>query len=254
MRFNGHCEAFIESFMRLPNRSAEVLPGVLWGDCSELFTPAYWKYQYNLFETGFHSKICYRLGETILEEVVACLLGGYGIPAEIGLLAFNRLKDQGLIHPKTPLELIFGALSKPFELSNGSTIKYRFANQKSKYITALLNRDDLHNIPVDNDHKLRTWLLQLDGIGLKTASWVTRNWLDSNRVAILDIHIVRAGILAGLYEQHVNVTKDYLELEKKYIDFCLALEVDASKMDAIIWEIMKKNNRLVIRYIDTNNY
>ncbi len=239
-------EILTKSIANLPNQTEEVLPGIPWGDCGQLFTPAFWKFQYNLFGSGLQSDINYRLGDTILEEIIACLLGGYGIPAEVGLMAFERLKKEGLIQYRVEFEKIHDALSIPFNLSNGNKIRYRFANQKTKYIHSLLNRDDLDQIPTDNDFRLRSWLLNLDGIGLKTASWITRNWLNSNKVAILDIHIIRAGILIGFYDSSFDVSKHYLDMERRYLDFCYALEVDSSKMDAIIWEIMKKNNRLAI--------
>ncbi|MDZ3993341.1 hypothetical protein PspTeo4_24872 [Pseudomonas sp. Teo4] len=47
--------------------------------------------------------------------------------------------------------------------------------------------------PLHSGRALRDWLLELPGIGYKTASWVARNWLDADDVAILDIHILRAG-------------------------------------------------------------
>lgn len=50
----------------------------------------------------------YKLRENILEEVAACILGGYGIPAEMGLVAFDRLKNENLIKPgvKYPSNLV----------------------------------------------------------------------------------------------------------------------------------------------------
>src|SRR5690606_20285359 len=127
------------------------------------------------------------------------------------------------------------------------SLTYRFHNQKSKYIHALLNRDDLHEMPLHNDIKFRDWLLTINGVGLKTASWITRNWLNSDNVAILDVHIIRAGLLAGFYEEDTeNLTKHYFSLERQYLAFCRALEVSSAIMDAIIWDFMKKTNRLAL--------
>jgi endonuclease III len=41
--------------------------------------------------------------------------------------------------------------------------------------------------------------MSLPGIGPKTASWIARNWLDADDVAILDIHIMRVGQVIGLF-------------------------------------------------------
>ena len=57
--------------------------------------------------------------------------------------------------------------------------------------------------------------MTLPGIGPKTASWIVRNWMNSDAVAILDIHIVRAGMLMNLYCQGGRVERHYLEIEAK---------------------------------------
>lgn len=233
----------------LPHRSEEVMPGIQWGDCAQPYTPAFWKFQYNLHGSSLREEINYRLGETIIEEISACILGGFGIPSEIGIMAFNRLKDEGLIRHKVSKSELFEALSRPFILSNGKSIKYRFYNQKSTYLFSLLQRDDLSAIPVKNGKNLRNWLLKIDGIGYKTASWIARNWLGCDEVAILDIHIIRAGILVGFYNKGADVSKNYLSMEDGYLQFCNALNVNASKMDAIIWDFMKKTNRFAINIL-----
>ena len=61
----------------------EVIPGVLWGSPETLFTPAFWLVQYWMREGSLAPRV-HCLGQTLEEEVVACLLGGHGIPAEVG--------------------------------------------------------------------------------------------------------------------------------------------------------------------------
>lgn len=231
----------------LPGEEQEVLPGVKWGDCAQLYTPAFWKIQYVSFIERKEPRKIYKLGKTILEEIVVCLLGGFGMPSEVGLAAFERLKQQGLIRGKVPFATIYAALKEPFVLADGRRMTYRFYNQKSNYIHKFLDREDIEEIPLHCDMALRKWLLTVDGIGLKTASWITRNWLDSDKVAILDVHILRAGMLAGFYEhREYDMNRYYLSLEQQYLSFCDALEVSSSIMDAIIWDFMKKTNRLAL--------
>jgi thermostable 8-oxoguanine DNA glycosylase len=191
----------------------------------------------------------HRLGENVIEEVAACLLGGYGMPAELGLAAFERLKSESLLLPGTCFSRIQNALSQPFKLKNGSQKRYRFYNQKSRYIYTFLLRDDLCSIPTYNDIAFRNWLLTVEGIGPKTASWITRNWLQSENVAILDIHILRAGRIAGFFEDQHDVSREYFDLESCYINFCKAIDVLPSNMDAIIWDYMKKTNKLALKVI-----
>jgi N-glycosylase/DNA lyase len=235
---------FKSSLNNFPAESEEVLPGIKWGNACQMYTPAFWKMQY-IMTLNKHSIDSHRLANCIVEEVVMCILGGYGIPSEIGIYAFNELKERGLIIPHVTFQKIHSTLSNPIKTSSGNYIRYRFYNQKSKYIAQFLNRNDLDKIPVSHDIELRNWLLSIDGIGYKTASWITRNWLNSERVAILDIHILRAGRLTGFFTE--RTLTDYIKLEQQYLNFCSALDVSPSNMDAIIWQYMKKNTKLAIR-------
>lgn len=242
------------SAKELPHAQQELLPGVEWGDCSQLYTPAFWKMQYLSHTQVDKTNDIYKLGSNILEEIVVCLLGGFGMPSDIGIAAFDRLKMENLIRQHVAFKEIHDALCTPYILEDGRRVTYRFHNQKSRYIHALLNRNDLDQIPLNDDIQLRSWLLTINGIGLKTASWITRNWLNSDNVAILDIHILRAGQLAGFYKGNTpNLTKHYFSLERQYLAFCNALDVSSAIMDAIIWDFMKKTNRLALSALKHGN-
>src|SRR5437868_4321650 len=80
----------------LPDPDTEVVGGVLWGSPEALFTPAYWMTQCWMHEGDFSPR-CHRLGVSLEEEIVACLLGGHGVPAETGRAAFERLRNRGII-------------------------------------------------------------------------------------------------------------------------------------------------------------
>ena len=233
---------------QIPGINQELMPGVNWGCFSKLYTPAYWKIQYLLHNQYDEYRIKYRLGENILEEVVACLLGGFGLKSETGLAAFYRLRKKQQIRVGVEYNSIKTSLSEPFLIGEKS-IHYRFHNQKSKYITNFLNRKDLDKIPLNNDLALRSWLMTIDGIGPKTASWITRNFLDSENVAIIDIHIFRAGLLSGLFSHKLDIQKDYFKIEQIFIQFCRALKVQPSKMDALMWLQMKESNRTALKAI-----
>lgn len=230
---------------QLPQEDEEVLPGLKWGTCYQLYTPAFWKLQYLMNEFP-ETTDAHQLGGSLVEEVVQCILGGYGIPSEMGILAFARLKDRDLIRKGTPFEAIYEALRQPFLTERSTLAHYRFSHQKSRYIHDFLSRKDLGEIPEHNDLELRDWLIGLKGIGPKTASWITRNWLRSERVAILDIHLLRAGVITGFFEKELDVVNHYYLLETSYLSFCQHLQVRPSDMDAIIWSYMKKNNKLAL--------
>jgi N-glycosylase/DNA lyase len=233
---------------QFPSEEAELVPGIKWGNYCQLYSPAFWKYMYmsaNIPLVINH----HRIGSTIIEEIVACLLGGYGMPSELGLAAFDRLKQESLLTPGTCLLNIRKALIRPFTMLDGKKKRYRFYNQKSRFIYKLLCRSDLYSIPIENDLFFRRWLMTINGIGPKTASWITRNWLQSENVAILDVHILRAGQIAGFISKEFNVATDYFMIENSYLDFCKALNVLPSNMDAIIWNFMKKTNKLALKVI-----
>lgn len=233
-----------KDLMTFPEPTDQVLPGVTWGDCNRLFTPAYWKLQYLFYEEDSRFTIDYRLGENLFEEVVACLLGGFGLKAEIGLAAFRRLREQNLIRRYITPGKIVESLTEPLSVGE-KRIRYRFPNQKAKYIAAFLNRDDLDIIPTADDHSLRAWLLSVSGIGPKTASWITRNYLDSEKVAIIDVHIVKACIYMGLFPKDLDIVNDYFILEKTFLLFCERLCVNPSRMDALMWLQMKESGAIL---------
>lgn len=237
-------------YLYLPDANQEVLPGVLWGRFENFFTPAYWKGQYwQVSATGGQSP-SFRIGETLAEEAAACCLGGHGIPAEVGLIAFQQLKRHGLlavpdVSPSTLYEILGGTLS------NGKkTFRYRFAKQKSSYLAPILRA--IHaNPPNETDvQEFRKWFLKFKGIGPKTASWITRNWLGSPEVAILDIHIYRAGLLCSLFQHGADLTRDYFKLESLFLAFAQALEASAALLDALIWDQFRQirfNNLLQLQ-------
>lgn len=118
---------------------------------------------------------------------------------------------------------------------NGRMVKYRFAKQKARYLAAALQKLSTEYPPQSSGKALRDWLLDIPGIGYKTASWVARNWLDADDVAILDIHILRAGLLGKFFDSSLTVERNYLQLEEQFIRFSKGLGVKASELDALIW-------------------
>ena len=125
----------------------------------------------------------YRLGRSLREEVLACILGGYGIPAEVGLAAYGRLRAVPAeeLYSQATVEAL---LSKPLTVA-GRSVRYRFAGQKARHVSASMAALNAINEEAP-DRDLRNALVALPGIGPKTASWVVRNWRSSDHVSILD--------------------------------------------------------------------
>ena len=82
---------------------------------------------------------------------------------------------------------------------------------------------------------LRSALRSLDGVGPKTASWVVRNLLGSDDVAILDVHIIRVCQFIGLFPIRINLSRDYPILEELFLSFARKAGVRPSLLDAVMW-------------------
>jgi N-glycosylase/DNA lyase len=179
------------------------------------------------------------LGVTLAEELTACVLVGYGVPAEIGLAAYERLRSTGVLKGVQPSEAVLRQiLEEPLQVGE-RRLRYRFAAQKSRYIAAALRQIALDPPPLHSGRALRDALLACPGVGLKTASLIARNFLGSNDVAIVDIHVQRAGRLLGLFSWADTPHRNYLAMESRFLDFAVALDVPASMLDAVIWREMR---------------
>lgn len=232
--------------VELPCAGVEVMEGVRWGSVDAFPTPAYWAYQV-VARRLVGKPAAYRLGRTLAEEVAACLLGGHGIPATVGLAAYDRMRERGALSGDPVSEKDLEALLKePLEV-DGRSIRYRFAAQKARYLAAALPL--AHTAPkFDVGRQLRDWLLAVPGIGHKTASWIARNWLDADDVAILDIHIMRVGQVIGLFPKNLTVERNYAELEERFLRLSTSLDVRASELDAVIWWEMA-SSPLTVRHL-----
>lgn len=230
--------------LTLPPVDDEVLPGIPWGAVDELMTPAYWRGQaWQHTESG--SFCDFRLGRSLEEEVAACLLGGWGMPAELALAAYARIRDRELLHAGTTAQELENVLSEPF-VYQGRERKYRFIKQKARYLSVCLARLDGFVPPADSI-SLRDRLSELPGIGLKTASWIVRNLRPESEVAILDIHILRVGHHLGLFPEHWQPSTHYRQLEDRFVTFARAIGVSAATLDGLMWDHMRRLSAIMRR-------
>lgn len=234
--------------IELPAPNVRLLNNVLWGEIDAFPTPAYWRCQV-LSRRVAGTAIQYKLGRTLAEETGACLLGGHGIPAVVGLAAYDRLRDRGAFDGERRSEEELEAwLREPLVIGDRH-VRYRFARQKAKYLAAVLPA--VADAPSFNEGRaLRDWLLDLPGIGPKTASWIVRNWMDADDVAILDIHIMRVGQLIGLFPRDLTVERHYGALETLFVDFSRAIDVRTSELDALVWHEMASSPGMVRLVMD----
>ncbi|WP_373031425.1 hypothetical protein [Sulfurovum sp.] len=235
-----------EHSLNLPDANEKIMGSLQWGKFEEFFTPAYWYAQTWFFEQNDSPALNYTLGRSFEEEVVACLLGGYGIPSELGNAKFRQFQQSKIFRIKAiSYQDIEKIMTSPVH-HHGKDKKYRFAKQKAKYIYDALEKMRTINETSLSDRELRDFLLTINGIGPKTASWIVRNYRNSDDVAILDIHLYRAGLLAGFFDKNDKVDKHYFNMEDKFLAFCNKLDIKASILDAVIWRTMKELNKYAL--------
>ena len=238
--------------LSLPDAHETVMPGVLWGAFDQFFTPAYWASQLWMLSDD-PSALNYRLGTTLKEETAACMLGGHGITAEMCLAAYDALRQQGLLSKPSITQGEIVSVLKG-KLSFGSrSFRYRFPNKKAEYLAPALNALSQETPPLHDHKSFRNWFLRFAGVGLKTASWITRNWLNSASVAILDIHVVRCGRLCGLFRGNHDPARHYYQMEDRFLDFANRIHADAAKLDVLMWLQMRNASSMGFRMLAALN-
>lgn len=237
------------------NERTEVLPGIALGRPDVILSPAYWRWRCAIAENAGEGYVARE--STLHEELGFCLLGGYGVRVEVNDAFFHHLRDRGVFRwgARPSEEELFDLLSEriPVADARGSRLQsYRFPRQKATRLArSLALADELapdRSAHAKAPRTFRNRLLTLPGVGPKTASWVARNWLGAENVAILDIHILRLGRHLKLFPDRVRLPADYERLEALFIDFASALNVRPSILDAVIWDDMRRfGSRMVER-------
>ncbi|MHB8355455.1 MAG: 8-oxoguanine DNA glycosylase [Vulcanimicrobiaceae bacterium] len=226
----------------LPDANELVMEGVTWGHPYEVPSVAYWTMLAwsERSETQFSPR---RVGTALRDQIVYCMLGGYGMPAELGILAFNRLQSRGLLSRVATAEELESALQEPLEVE-GRSRRYRFAQQKARYVAAALREMSSADLPRE-PLALRGWLCTLPGVGYKTASWIVRDWHACDDVAIIDIHIERACRALAVFQPQMRVARDYLEMEGRFLALARAMKVRASVLDNLMWATMRSDGAVL---------
>ncbi len=226
-------------FVDIPAQDEEVLPGVRWGDASLILTPAWIaKHAHMRRLRGEYDNLFSPKRNALVEDVVFCLLGGFGIKAEVASAAYRALRTAGLFEIRMTAAEILVELKKPLSVGKRK-VRYRFPGARARYIEAALIYLE-RNTPPSTALQLRDFLLCVPGIGLKTASYVVRNHLASNDVAILDVHVIRAGQIACMFPERIRLPTDYARVEAIFLQFAATARIPAACLDLTIWEIMRR--------------
>jgi hypothetical protein len=222
----------------LPDPDHLLLSGVRWGAIEEFPTPAYWTQQ--ALKHRLEAPAVMASGRSLAEEVGASLLGGPGIPAAVGLAAFARVRERGaFVQPGVSEATLTDWLSEPLDVQ-GKLLSFRFAAQKARHLAvvmpALLSAPDFEAGP-----DVRNWLMELPGVGPKTASAIVRGWSACEEVALLDTHLLRVGQVIGLFSRKLTVERHYLEAEARLLKLCAAMDVRPSELEAVVAAEMSRS-------------
>lgn len=206
-----------------------------WGQPHELGSAAFWIDQ--TCQRPVPSD--FRLGRTLREEVAACILGGYGLPAGIGLAAFRAVVQAGLLDDgnsatASDLELV---LRQPLECGRTGAVQYRFPRQRATRLAAALEYLADSAAPLGGD--IRSWLLDCPGVGPKTAAWIIRNLGLSDEIAIVDVHVRRAGLAAGFFLPSWRLPRHYPWFEEAFCAVASLGGVSPGALDACIWDVLQ---------------
>jgi hypothetical protein len=185
-----------------------------------------------------------RVGRTLAEEVVLCLLGGYGVNEAMCTSAFWAVCDAGLLDMQRPPTAadVENVLRAPMTVDGyARPVRYRFPAQRAGRVAAALEALARQEAPTDRGpRELRAFLTTLKGVGPKTASWVVRNITRSDDIAIIDVHVRRAGVVAGIFDPAWALPRDYDKFEEAFCAWAAVGGVRTADMDLCIWSTLAR--------------
>jgi N-glycosylase/DNA lyase len=213
---------------------------VEWRDHSWLGSAAFW-----VEETRRSpSPSTLRIGRNLAEEVALCLLGGYGINEAMCTSAFWAVRDAGLLDTTRPPQAsdLEEVLRTPITVEGyARPVRYRFPAQRAERVAAAVEALARRRVPSDlAPRELRALLTTLKGVGPKTASWVVRNITRSDDIAIIDVHVRRAGVVAGIFDSAWALPRDYDKFEEAFCAWADFGGVRTADMDLCIWSTLAR--------------
>lgn len=217
--------------------------------------------EYTKFVTIFNNnKKWVEMSENELwQELCLCILSS-NVPYELAKSVFFHLMKKGYLRlewmtkTSNSERLIADELSKPLYLPrrvNGSYRKYRFPNIRARDICQAAKivsskKDWLSKLLATStsEREARDSLVaNVSGLGLKEASHFLRNIKYSDKLAIIDSHVV--SFLKKFEEipranAKTITRKNYLELENRLLEICDKKGLDLSIFDMAIWHYMRR--------------
>ena len=184
----------------------------------------------------------------IEDELLFCLLGGFGITFEHGRSASATIRQLRPFssdwNDEQLFEAILSALMRPqFEprRRNGSLRRYRFPKQKASVIVKarqwVHSQDPLDELllQLGNAKDRRSFLSECPGMGFKSSSWLLRNLGIGSELAIIDVHVFRALLKAKRIPDDLQIPKDYEMAEEAFLAWCDEIDAPSAAFDLFVW-------------------
>ncbi|BAQ34153.1 8-oxoguanine DNA glycosylase [Dehalococcoides sp. UCH007] len=204
--------------------------------------------------------------ECLWYELVSCILGSK-VPFEQAQSATNHLINNNLLDindcRQDGLQFegrIVESLTQPIPLvvgASNSYFKYRYPRLRASHI-----RRSAESIYADNcsikwilnstrdPSEMRIKIMQSSvGIGPKQSSLFLRNIGFTDRLAILDVHVLRYMFLVGIINvktQAVSTLTKYQEIEGYLRSYANKLGTNLAYFDTAIWVTMRVFQREVV--------
>ena len=217
-------------------------------------TPVDWSALWGEFGSFYIERVTAPAGTSspdIEEELLFCLLGGYGVTFELARSAsavLAPLKVFGCSWETNRLEQLLRAELETAQFEprrqDGSLRRYRYPRRKAELIARaadwLRARRPLfeHLALLEDEHARRDLLCGCPGVGLKTASWLLRNVGLAEALAVIDIHVLRALAAAGRITQ-ARLPRDYRAVERSFLAWCDELNAPPAAFDLMLWELQR---------------
>ena len=172
--------------------------------------------------------------ERLFEEVAYCIFA-IQTKARASDAAVRGLKEKGLLLEGTPPAI--AAFLKP---------RIRFHNHKAAYLVAARERfrPDRHwalkrtLASFSSPEEARDWLArEVDGFSMKEASHLLRNIGFSDRLAILDRHVLRNLARHGVIRSVPKslTAKRYREIEARWREFAADVRIPLAELDLLFF-------------------
>ena len=203
---------------------------VPWGQHDEFGTPAYWIDQ--TISGGYADSLAVM---DPLTAIVYGLLHGSGVKAESGNAFLQPLMALLEQEPTAAADAVERVLRTPIE----GVGRYRYPNKKAAFIAAAA-RQFHRESPPDDPRQLRRYLLDLRGVGRKTAALIITAVTGGHAaVHINDIWLRRALTPAGVFRREWDPEHDYDLFEEAFLQYARQGNVKPGPLDFCIWDLAR---------------